>query len=99
MGRLVLLLDVSYLFAADVALCFFVELFTDLDAEFDDSFNATAKRNAEAILESKNAIFQSTLYAQAVHGFAVRANLSIPAQKFAKDASYLQAVTWFDAWL
>jgi hypothetical protein len=44
-------------------------------------------------------MFQTTLYAQAPHGFAVRANLSVPAQKFAKEGAYLQALTWFDAWL
>ncbi|KAF2854855.1 alpha/beta-hydrolase [Plenodomus tracheiphilus IPT5] len=65
----------------------------------DTAFNATAKARAESILSSKNVTFQSTLYAQAPHGFAVRVNQSIPAQAYAKQASFVQAVTWFDAWL
>ncbi|KAI8935702.1 hypothetical protein NX059_007223 [Plenodomus lindquistii] len=65
----------------------------------DASFNSTAKGRAESILNQNNVTFQSNLYAQAPHGFAVRVNQSIPAQAYAKQASFVQAVTWFDAWL
>jgi len=65
----------------------------------DDSFNATAKVKAEAILNDNKTPFQSNLYYGAPHGFAVRANLSDPLQAYAKQASFVQAVTWFDAWL
>lgn len=65
----------------------------------DASFNSTAKAAAETILQSNNVTFQSNLYAGAPHGFAVRANLSVPLQAYAKQASFVQAVTWFDAWL
>ncbi|KAF2873689.1 dienelactone hydrolase [Massariosphaeria phaeospora] len=67
--------------------------------ELDASFNATARRNAEDILSRKNATYQTSLYSGAPHGFAVRVNASIPREKFAKEASFVQAVTWFDAWL
>ncbi|KAF2734351.1 alpha/beta-hydrolase [Polyplosphaeria fusca] len=67
--------------------------------ELDDTFNATARHAAEAILQSKNATYQLNLYSGAPHGFAVRPNLSVPRQKYAKDASYFQAVRWFEAWL
>ncbi|KAH8726210.1 dienelactone hydrolase [Phaeosphaeriaceae sp. PMI808] len=65
----------------------------------DGAFNATAKSRAETILSSNNVTFQSNLYSAAPHGFAVRVNQSIPQQAYAKQASFVQAVTWFDAWL
>lgn len=65
----------------------------------DASFNATAKSRAEEILNANNITFQTNLYSQAPHGFAVRANISIPQQAYAKQASFVQAVTWFKAWL
>lgn len=65
----------------------------------DASFNATAKSRAESILNANNITFQTNLYSQAPHGFAVRPNLTVPQQAYAKQASFVQAVTWFDAWL
>jgi dienelactone hydrolase len=65
----------------------------------DNSFNSTAKARAESILSSNNVTFQSNLYYGAPHGFAVRVNQSIPVHAYAKQASFVQAVTWFDAWL
>lgn len=67
--------------------------------ELDTAFNVTLRRNAEDILTGKNATYQSTLYSDAPHGFAVRVDLNVPSQKYAKDASFVQAVTWFNAWL
>ena len=66
-------------------------------AALDAAFNATAKARAESILSSNNVTFQSNLYYAAPHGFAVRVNQSIPQQAYAKQASFIQAVTWFDA--
>ncbi|KAF2034588.1 alpha/beta-hydrolase [Setomelanomma holmii] len=65
----------------------------------DASFNATAKVRAESILNTNNITFQSNLYYGAPHGFAVRVNQSVPVQAYAKQASFVQAVTWFNAWL
>jgi dienelactone hydrolase len=70
-----------------------------INAALDASFNATAKVKAESLLGANNVTFQSNLYAGAPHGFAVRVNQSIPQQAYAKQASFVQAVTWFDAWL
>lgn len=67
--------------------------------ELDALFNVTGRRAAEDILTSRNATYQTNLYSGAPHGFAVRANLNIPRQAFAKQASFLQAVAWFDQWL
>ncbi|KAH9860728.1 hypothetical protein J1614_012060 [Plenodomus biglobosus] len=65
----------------------------------DPLFNSTAKGRAETILETGNIIFESTLYAQAPHGFAVMGNVSAPTEVYAKQASFMQAVTWFNEWL
>ncbi|KAF1994658.1 alpha/beta-hydrolase [Amniculicola lignicola CBS 123094] len=67
--------------------------------DLDDAFNATSRRTAEDILFSKNTTYQTSLYAGAPHGFGTRVDLSNTRQKFAKEAAFLQAVTWFDAWL
>jgi dienelactone hydrolase len=65
----------------------------------DASFNSTAKGRAESILNGNNVTFQTNLYYGAPHGFGVRVNQSIPQQAYAKQASFVQAVTWFNAWL
>ncbi|KAF2202019.1 dienelactone hydrolase family protein [Delitschia confertaspora ATCC 74209] len=66
--------------------------------ELDPVFNVTLRRNAEDILQQMNATYQTTLYAGAPHGFAVRVDMNNPRQVYAKESSYLQAVRWFDAW-
>jgi hypothetical protein len=43
--------------------------------------------------------YQMSLYGGTSHGFAVRANVTDPEQKFAKETAFLQAVRWFDNWL
>jgi dienelactone hydrolase len=67
--------------------------------ELDAAFNVTLRRNAEDILTGKNATYETNLYSGAPHGFGVRVDLSVPRQKFAKDASFRQAVGWLSAWL
>ncbi|KAL5372825.1 hypothetical protein DPSP01_013195 [Paraphaeosphaeria sporulosa] len=67
--------------------------------ELDNAFNSTGRYNAEAILTAKNATYQTNFYSGAPHGFAVRPNITIARQKYAKEASFLQAVLWFAAWL
>ncbi|KAF2270496.1 alpha/beta-hydrolase [Lojkania enalia] len=67
--------------------------------ELDGAFNATGRHTAESILQTKNATYQLNLYSGAPHGFAVRPNLNVPRQKYAKESAFFQAVQWFDAWL
>lgn len=74
-------------------------MLTCCEIALDASFNATAKAKAEAILNKNNVTFQTNLYYGAPHGFGVRVNQSIPVQAYAKQAAFVQAVTWFDAWL
>ncbi|KAF2634630.1 alpha/beta-hydrolase [Massarina eburnea CBS 473.64] len=68
-------------------------------AQFDGSLTQSLRRAAVDTLESMNATFQASLYSGANHGFGVRANVSVPQEKYAKAAAYAQAVQWFDAWL
>ncbi|KAF2117950.1 dienelactone hydrolase family-domain-containing protein [Lophiotrema nucula] len=67
--------------------------------ELDTAFNVTGRHAAESILQTKNATYQLNLYSGAPHGFAVRPDLSVPRQKYAKETAFFQAVRWFDAWL
>ncbi|KAL3426366.1 dienelactone hydrolase [Phlyctema vagabunda] len=65
-----------------------------------DASNTPAQRAAaEATFQGKNVTYQTTLYSNAEHGFAVRTDLSIPEKRFAQESAYFQAVRWFDAWL
>ncbi|RYP19067.1 hypothetical protein DL765_003563 [Monosporascus sp. GIB2] len=52
----------------------------------------------EAVLFTTGVGYSVTLYGGTGHGFAVRANISDPKQKFGKEQAFFQAVTWFDNW-
>lgn len=43
--------------------------------------------------------WQINLYSDTEHGFAVRADLTQPAVKYAKEQAFLQAVYWFDEYV
>lgn len=65
-----------------------------------DGSNTPANRsNIESIFSAGNKTFQTALYAQAEHGFAVRTNLTDKRKAFAQESAYVQAVRWFDAWV
>lgn len=69
--------------------------FGDLDAS-----NTPANRsNIEDIFFEGNKTYQTSLYSNAEHGWAVRTNLSIPQKAFAQEGAYFQAVRWLDAWV
>ncbi|KAK3314431.1 dienelactone hydrolase family-domain-containing protein [Apodospora peruviana] len=68
-------------------------------AEIDAMMPPARKSAIEAMLASQVAQpYQVSLYGGTAHGFAVRANISDPEQKFGKEAAFYQAVRWFDAW-
>lgn len=68
--------------------------------ELDATFNAADRRAAEDILSAKTAqIFETRLFSNAPHAFAVRTNMSDPELRFAKEASFRQAVEWMNAFL
>lgn len=66
--------------------------------ELDDIFDKTGRRRVEDILEAKNATYRTSVFSGAPHGFAVRPDVSIPEQLYAKQGAYEQAVSWFDFW-
>ncbi|KAH8676450.1 Alpha/Beta hydrolase protein [Tricladium varicosporioides] len=67
--------------------------------DLDGSSTPAQRAAAEAIFLAKNATYQTVLYANAEHGWAVRTNLTDPKKRFAQESAYLQAVRWFDAWI
>jgi len=68
-------------------------------AETDEIFPAEKRHLSEKILTEKKHTYQINLYSGVTHGFAVRCDLSVPIQKFAKEQAFFQAVAWFDKWL
>ncbi|CAG8976670.1 hypothetical protein HYALB_00012062 [Hymenoscyphus albidus] len=67
--------------------------------QLDGANTPTQRAAAETIFQSKNATYQTSLYSNAEHGFAVRTDISVPMKKFAQEAAYFQAVNWFDHWV
>lgn len=68
-------------------------------AEADALLSPAQRAELEALLADTSEPYQVSLYSGTQHGFAVRANLSNPVQKFAKEEAFLQAVRWFDHFL
>ncbi|KAL1797127.1 hypothetical protein ACET3X_003733 [Alternaria dauci] len=66
--------------------------------ELDATFNLTQQFDADRLLSGNNVTYEQTLYSGAPHGFAVRVNISVPRQKYAKQSSYIQALKWFNFW-
>ncbi|KAJ5088126.1 Sterol O-acyltransferase [Penicillium angulare] len=68
-------------------------------AETDAIFPAPKRHESEGILAKTSQPYQINLFSGVQHGFAVRADLSDPVIKFAKEAAFLQAVAWFNQYL
>ncbi|KAK0745669.1 dienelactone hydrolase [Schizothecium vesticola] len=68
-------------------------------AETDSMLNAPRRGEVEKLLVGAKVPYQVSLYSGTSHGFGVRANVSVPVQKFGKEEAFLQAVRWFDQWL
>ena len=67
--------------------------------DLDQSSTPDNRTNIEAIFQGGNKTYQTVLYANAEHGFAVRTNLTDKKKAFAQESAYFQAVRWFDAWV
>lgn len=65
-------------------------------AETDSIFPAEKRHKSEEILAQTKLPYQITLYSGTSHGFAVKGDLSVKVQKFAKEKAFLQAVEWFE---
>jgi len=67
-----------------------------MHSESDYVFTDEQRHESEAILKEIGVHHQVNVYGGTSHGFAVRADLSGPEQRYAKEQAYYQAVTWFD---
>lgn len=65
-------------------------------AETDEIFPADKRHKSEVILKDTKLPYQINLYSGVVHGFSIRCDVSKKAEKYAKEAAFLQAVAWFD---
>ncbi|KAJ5605898.1 hypothetical protein N7510_008679 [Penicillium lagena] len=68
-------------------------------AETDSIFPAPKRHESEEILAKVGQPYQINLFSGVEHGFAVRADISKPENKFAKESAFTQAVTWFNQYL
>ncbi|KAF2157816.1 alpha/beta-hydrolase [Myriangium duriaei CBS 260.36] len=68
-------------------------------AETDQIFTVEKRHESEVVLKEMKATYQLNLYSGVEHGFAVRTDISSKERKFAKEAAFEQAVTWFNEWL
>lgn len=73
-------------------------------AETDGIFPAEKRHKSEEILKKlaqgdKKIPYQISLYSAVEHGFAVRTDIKDRKLKFAKEAAFSQAVTWFDEYI
>ena len=66
--------------------------------ETDELLGPERRTEIETLLGAAEPAYQMSLYGGTAHGFAVRANISDPQQKFGKESAFLQAVRWFDVW-
>ncbi|KAH8800188.1 dienelactone hydrolase family protein [Xylogone sp. PMI_703] len=65
-------------------------------AEIDDIFTRSLCHESENILQKIGISYQISLFSGVSHGFAVRGDLSVSLDKFAKEQAFRQAVAWFD---
>ncbi|KAJ9300182.1 hypothetical protein DTO271G3_2299 [Paecilomyces variotii] len=64
-------------------------------AETDQIFTTELRHESEGTLIKTGQPWQINLFSGVVHGFAVRADLSKPQNKFAKEQAFAQAIAWF----
>lgn len=65
-------------------------------AETDSIFTVELRHKSEDILKETKQPWQINLFSGVEHGFAVRGDVNVKQQKFAKEQAFLQAVAWFD---
>jgi dienelactone hydrolase len=67
--------------------------------EIDDIFTRELRHQSEDILVKTQQPYQINLFSGVSHGFAVRGDLTVPQNRFAKEQAFLQALAWFDRFL
>ncbi|KAJ5503899.1 Dienelactone hydrolase [Penicillium fimorum] len=68
-------------------------------AEVDSIFTTQLRHESEETLIKAGQPWQINLFSGVSHGFGVRADLSDPKQKWAKEQAFCQAVAWFNQYL
>ncbi|KAG6222112.1 hypothetical protein E4U34_001593 [Claviceps purpurea] len=68
-------------------------------AETDHIFSVEKRHKSEEVLKGTKLPYQINLFSGVEHGFAVRSDLTVKTQKFAKEQAFLQAVSWFEEYL
>lgn len=68
-------------------------------AETDAIFPPDKRHRSEEILLETKQPYQINLYSGVVHGFAVRGDVHVQAQRFAREQAFEQAMTWFAEFL
>ncbi|RDA86898.1 hypothetical protein CP532_1841 [Ophiocordyceps camponoti-leonardi (nom. inval.)] len=68
-------------------------------AETDFIFPVEKRHKSEEILLKTKQPYQVNLYSGVEHGFAVRGEVEVKVQKFAREQALRQALTWFDEFL
>lgn len=64
--------------------------------ETDEIFTTPLRHKSEEILKTTGQAYQINLFSGVEHGFAVRSDLSVKQNKFAKEQAFIQAITWFE---
>lgn len=67
-------------------------------SETDSALPPERRHAITELLQGTDQAYSVALYSGTSHGFAVRANVSDPQQKFGKEEAFFQAVRWFDTW-
>ncbi|OJJ50740.1 hypothetical protein ASPZODRAFT_86317 [Penicilliopsis zonata CBS 506.65] len=68
-------------------------------AETDRVFPPELRWKSEDILVAAGFPWQMNLFGGVKHGFAVRGDMSVAKERYAKEQAFFQAVVWFDAHL
>lgn len=68
-------------------------------AETDSIFPAEKRHRSEEILQKVGQPYQVNLFSRVSHGFGVRGDVKVKAQRWAKEQAFIQAIQWFDEYL
>lgn len=64
-------------------------------AQTDTIFPAEKRHKSELILVNTKQPWQINLFSNTEHGFAVRCDLNVKQERYAKEQAFLQAIAWF----
>ncbi|ODQ77406.1 hypothetical protein BABINDRAFT_169270 [Babjeviella inositovora NRRL Y-12698] len=65
-------------------------------AETDRIFPEELRRKTEDILKANKNVYETVIFGGVTHGFAVRCDPSVPAQRYAKEKTLCDQVMWFN---